>query len=370
MRHKKEVIVSVKHCKDYSAQHLKPVVKQILSDCTFNPHGKTILIKPNLLAPHNPEEAITTNPKIIAELCKILKKNKCKIIIGDSSSHDTHLAIKKCGIEKLSKYAQIINFDSETKIKINKKGKILKSFYIPKILKQADIVISFAKLKTHGLTKMTGAVKNLYGCIPGRTKEEYHSLANTEEKFCNLLLDIYEEIRPEFCIIDGIEAIEGEGPGATGKKKKAGVLIASKNCIAADIIAARIMGFKENEVLTNKFAIKRGLFNDSMKIMGKVKNLNFDRRSSALIGNLLSLAPLLGKPKILFNHSKCIKCGLCAKKCPVGAIKLSPYPIWNKKKCIRCLCCVEVCPQAAINSRDPLFRTIAKYLYFKIKRVD
>lgn len=363
--------VIIEKCKSYDSKKVQIALKKILGELDFNPKNKKILIKPNFLAAHNPKEAITTHPLMIQELCKILGKEN-EIFIGDSSSHDTQLALEKCGAQKLSRYAKIINFDKETKVKILTKGrgKILENFYLPKIVLEADIVISFAKLKTHGLTNMTGAIKNLYGCIPGRTKEYYHALAAKEKNFCNLLLDIYQEIKPQLAIIDGIIGLEGEGPGATGKRKEAGVIIASKNCVAADIIAARIMGFKDKEILTNELAKKRKLFQGELKIIGKLENLNFKKPKSHSIGWLTGLAGLLGKPKLHFSQELCIKCGLCEQKCPVGAINLEPYPIWDKNKCIRCLCCVEVCPKAAITKKEPFLRTLGKTLYFKIRKIS
>jgi uncharacterized protein (DUF362 family)/Pyruvate/2-oxoacid:ferredoxin oxidoreductase delta subunit len=362
--------VCIINCNSYDKKKISAELRKSLQQINFNPKNKKILIKPNLLAPHSPKQAITTNPVIIEEFCKLMKENNCELIIGDSSSHDTHKALKKCGIKKLAKYAKIVNFDKEDKIKINVNGNILKQITLPKILKQVDLIVSLAKMKTHSLTKMTCGVKNLYGCIPGRIKESLHSFAPGESKFSHLLLDIYQEIQPSLCIIDGIEAIEGDGPGATGKKKNAGVIIVSKNCIASDIVASKIMGFKENEILTNRYANERKIFNSEIKIIGKLENLNFKKPSSSLVGNLIALAPFLGKPKLIFNKQKCIKCGLCAKKCPVGAIILKPYPIWQKDKCIRCLCCIEVCPKAAISEKDPFLRDLAKKIFFKIKKID
>ena len=165
--------VSVIKCNSYKKEIVKKALKESLNLINFKFHkGMKILIKPNLLLPCKPEKAITTHPVIIEELCKILSKHKAEIHIGDSASNNTNLALEVCGIRGLEKYAKIINFESEEQkiVQIDKVGKVL----LPKILFDVDLVINLAKMKTHSLTGVTLCIKNLYGCIPGRLKEEYH----------------------------------------------------------------------------------------------------------------------------------------------------------------------------------------------------
>jgi ferredoxin len=231
------------------------------------------------------------------------------------------------------------------------------------------LAINTCKLKTHTLTKLTGAVKNLYGSIPGGVKQMYHRDAKGEKNFSNLLVDIYQNIKPELNIMDAVIAMEGEGP-SSGKPKNVKLLLASKNAIALDIAASELMGYSPKKIFTIKEAVKRKLGNYNIKIVGdlkKIPNLKFEKPSS--FKRVMVNAFLIGmtREKIIVDKDKCVKCGLCAEKCPMKAISLNPYPIINPRKCIRCFCCIEVCPQHAIHLRDNIPRKTAK-LVRKIKK--
>ncbi len=366
-RQKKE-IVSIVKCNSYNNSEVKKALLASFKNINFNfKKGLKVLIKPNILAPEPPEKAINTHPAIIEEICKILKEKKAKIYIGDSSGSNTELAFKKSGISKLKKYGKIINFETEKKkfFYFNKK---FNRVYFPKILFQVDLIINVAKLKTHGLTRATLCIKNLYGCIPGKLKENYHRLAPSPKEFSKLLLLIYNKIKPELNIIDGVIGLEGEGPASGGKPIKSKLLLMSRNALAADIIASEIMGFKAREIPTNRLGKMK---KKNIEVMGNGKNikLNFIKPTSFDISFLLWINKLLPKPKIKFNHNKCTKCGLCKKKCPVKAIEMKPFPEADMKKCIRCLCCVEVCPyDAPYVEYHPAVQIMKKIFKF-LKRI-
>ncbi|MEK6820684.1 MAG: DUF362 domain-containing protein [Nanoarchaeota archaeon] len=343
-RREKEMIkVSVVKCNSYDKREVKKALLSSLKNINFElKENQKVLIKPNVLAPEPPEKAIDTHPVIIEELCKILKQKKADICIGDSSGTDTDSALKVSGISRLKKYGKILNFEREKK-KIFYFSRKFNRVYLPEIALKSDLVINVAKMKTHGLTKVTLCIKNLYGCIPGKLKENYHRLAPSPREFSKLLLFLHEKIKPELNIIDGIIGLEGDGPSAGGKLIKSKVLLASKNALAIDVVASEIMGFKSREIVTNKLGrMKR----KNIEVVGNGKNirLSFEKPSSFSIPLLLWMSNLLPKPRIKFDKSKCKKCGICRKKCPAKAITLSPYPEVNNRKCIRCLCCIEVCP--------------------------
>ncbi|MBU1136273.1 MAG: DUF362 domain-containing protein [Nanoarchaeota archaeon] len=358
----KKEIVSVVKCNSYKPREIKKALKQSFKNLEFDfKQGLKILIKPNILMPAKPSAHITTNPTLLKELCKILKNYNSKIIIAESSAYNTDKAFKVSGIEKACRnYAKILNLEKTKKVQIEIPNK-LKKLMLPKILFDVDLIINVAKLKTHSLTKLTCCVKNQYGFIIGESKSSFHKIFTKLKDFSDLLLDINEKIKPELNIIDGVIGLEGNGPGTSGSPIKTGIIISSKDPIAADIVAAKTIGFKENQIPFLKRAKKRNLFNKEIEIIGE-KNFKKNYKKPDTFSNSLTRAflNLLGKPKINFDYEKCIKCGLCAKKCPTKAINLNPFPECNHKKCIGCLCCAEVCPVAAPYLKDSLLRRFIK----------
>ena len=196
--------------------------------------------------------------------------------------------------------------------------------------------------------------------IAGAKKQYYHKIAPSKEKFAELLLELYQKVKPDFTIVDAVIGMEGEGPSA-GKPKKTGLILASENQIALDLVACDIIGFKRESVLTNKLALKE--FKEKINILGKKHRIKYKPPSEYDIKKVLSLLYILiPKTKITVNKKICIKCHSCEKRCPVKAIKLKPFPVIDKKKCIRCFCCIEVCPVHALYLKIHLLRKLFIYL--------
>lgn len=359
--------VSVLKCTGYDIEKIYKVIKQSLKNIEFEtPKNKKVLLKPNVLGQKKPETAIDTHPAVLDALCRLLKENNNEIWIGDSAGIASYGGTKKafevCGIEDVAKKhkAKLISFEAskERKKIIDNEAKIIKKFILAKEPFMADLIINVPKLKTHVLTKFTGAVKNMFGCVPGGGKSEKHALAPNEDMFSNLLLDIYQNVKPHLSIMDAIIGLEGDGPGSAGKPKKVGLIIASKDAVALDIVASRIIGYDPLDIKTIKFAIERGLSPKirEVDVIGE-KNIKINFKKPTAKAQLASNLP---KPivKFIFNlastkpylkKNKCKRCGICAKVCPVKAITLNPYPKFNRKKCILCYCCHENCPYNAIK---------------------
>lgn len=350
----KEKVAIVK-CESYKQKEVDRAVSEALKLINFEFfEGMKVLIKPNVVGcfPKN-QIAITTNPSVIEAVCKILKKKRCRIFIGDSPFTNPKCAFEKSGIDKIArKYGQMVIFEQEEMIKIHdKNARVLKEFEIPKILKEVDLIINMPKLKTHTLMRYTGAIKNLYGVIPGGLKQRLHNEARGEKKFSKLLVDIYQNILPKLTIMDAVIGMEREGPTA-GNPKKAGLIIASRNAVSLDVAATKIIGFEPKKVCMIKEAVKRKLANYNFEIAGmeKLPIINFRKPTSYQMTKTKKLMGKLFREKpIVVDRVRCERCGMCMKHCPGGAITLIPYPEFNRKKCIRCFCCIEICPQHALS---------------------
>jgi len=353
---KEKVKVSVVKCKTYRAKEVdKAVAKSLRFAGIEIPKNKDVLIKPNIVGSFKKNKiAITTHASVVEAVCKLLKKNNCKIFIGESSFMNTDVAFVDSGIEKVAKkYGKKIIFErDELFLKKDRKAKVLKKFHFPRIVEHVDVVINMPKLKTHQLTKFTGGIKNLYGLIPGGMKQKLHGKAPSEKKFSKLLVDVYQNVKPEINIMDGVVGMEGKGP-TSGEVKKVGFILASKNTVSLDVASSLLMGYKPKKIFAIKEAVKRKLGSFKFELVGlkKLPNLNFKKPVVREKISRRILKKFKQKP-IVVDEKKCIKCGLCRKKCPVGAITLKPYPVVDEKKCIRCFCCMEICPNHALSLKE------------------
>lgn len=361
---KKQFKVSIVKCVSYNNSEINKALIESLNNIDFElKKGMKILIKPNLLSPSPPEKAITTHPVVIEELCKILKKYDSEIYIGDSSSYNTNQALEVCGIKKLSKYAKILNFEDQPKKFFDiEKNKIP----LPEIIFKVDLIINLAKLKTHAVTKVTLCVKNLYGCIPGKLKQNLHRTILNIKDFNLFLLKLHETISPQLNIIDGVLGLEGEGPGSLGNPIDSKVIIMGRDARAVDIVASELMGFRSEDIFTNKLS-KINKKEIEVDGNGKDIKLKFKKPSTHIIRFLFPIARIFPKPKIKFNNKKCNRCLICEENCPVKAIKINPLQKCDHKKCINCLCCTEMCPNGAVYLQEHWTKRTIKNMIQKLK---
>jgi len=367
--------VSIVDCKSYNQKEVDKAVKEAIDKIRFKIKPKSkVLLKPNVLMAAKPEKSITTHPSILEAVCKILKEKNCKIIIGESFGVITKSAeetFKIVGYDKIAKKynAQLLSFSCDLQKEIkNPKAVFAKKMLLPITLSEVDLIINLPKFKTHTLMVFTGAVKNLFGCIAGGKKQAYHAETKTREKFANMLLDIWMNVKPQLTIMDGVIGMEGNGP-SNGSPVKLDLIMASDNAIALDLVAGDMIGFK-GKILTNNFALKRKLIDKSkIEIKGKIKKLKFKKPSTITIPNWLSsfaLKKVMAYPKVL--EDKCKKCWTCVQVCPVNAMQKKKIPVCDKKVCINCYCCHEMCPYDAIELEKSKFFTFILRIYQKLMK--
>ncbi len=349
--------VAVVKCSDYDEKKVFDAVKKSFELIGFSPkESAKVLIKPNIVGgyPKN-QEAITTHLSVIRGVCEFLRQKNCEILIGDSSFVNTSQHMKTLGIDKLAEeYGKLVIFEKEKLLEFkDENSEFVESVKLPGLFREIDYIINLPKLKTHVLTLFSGAVKNMYGCIPGGMKQVYHNTARGYENFSRLVVDIFQKVIPSVNLMDGI--IGMEGPGSTaGEPKKAGILLASKNAFALDIAGCKIISINPEEVAMLKEGIKRNLYSEwKFDLVGveKLPEIKFKKPHEKEMQE--GLAKVFPERDVLVNREKCIKCGICTKRCPVNAITMNPYPMIDYKKCIRCFCCAEVCPQHAMEIQSP-----------------
>jgi len=362
--------ISIVKCDNYESAKVQQAIREALGllggIANFVKPNSRVLVKPNLLMSKGPECGITTHPEIVRAVIRILKEINCKVIVGDGPSvwgqyiENVDEVYAVTGIKKvcLDEDVRLANFD---------KRRMRDKFPLTAILDECDHLVNLPKFKTHELTLITGAIKNLFGLVSGTYKTELHKNYFAPSEFAKVLVDIYQEAKPDLTIIDGVLAMEGDGPATSGIPRELGLLLCGADCVALDTVVAKIMGITQQEVLTTKEAAMRNLGEgqfSEIKIEGEDIN-KLGVRPFILPKNsakLTSLPPIITK---LFKHLvryypyslvfKCTRCGHCVKVCPKQCIQLNKKSIKiDYSKCIACFCCQETCPAAAIGVKKSL----------------
>lgn len=375
--------VSIVELKTYEDKEARRALLELLAPLgglIWVREGMKIGIKVNLVRGIGPETACCTHPVLVKELARLLAERGAIVTVGDSPGGPfekpfLESVYKGSGINIVRDASAELNYDFEVEEINFPEGIVLKKVPLCSWLLKQDAVINFAKLKTHGLTGLTAAVKNLYGAVPGIRKTELHYSFPKIDEFCNMLIDINECLKPTMSIIDACMCMEGNGP-TSGEPRYMGALLASKNQYFLDLVAARLINLQNREAATVFYQIERGLSpesEDELNIIGDYKKFIIEDFKTLSIGNearlfagksiiLNYLAEKLLSPRPRVDKDACIGCGLCADHCPMDTIEIKNkkakiYP----KNCIRCFCCQEFCPRAAISSeRSPLAKLLIK----------
>ncbi len=354
--------VFIDKCDDYEKSY--KVVQEAFDSLggieRFVEKGEIILVKPNLLKGASPEDAVTTHPDFITAVVKLLEEEEVNVVIADSPAGRTSEGklkkhYEKSGWLKVEEETEAVLAYEFGKTNIGvPKGNVKKSFELMELVEEVDGIINLPKLKTHSLTVFTGAVKNLYGLVPGLAKAAYHGQFMKLNDFGRMLLDLERAVETRISIMDGILAMEGSGPSG-GEPVELEAVLASKDPISCDYAACELAGIPIQKVPT---LTEADIDFDSIEYVNR-KPSSFDQdlkyppggsqpvRIPNFLAGLFSNF-YLDRPELLME--RCTKCWACEEMCPKDAIKRKDYgPKISWWKCIRCYCCKEVCPVEALD---------------------
>jgi len=372
-------LVALERCGDYDVANVAHALERALSPFggmgTFVRPGQRVMLKVNLLNKNEPEKAVTTHPALVRAVVRAVKAaGASDVAIGDSPGGRTTTASARSLFEvsgmaaaAAEEGARLVLLDDDVVRHPSPGGKLYTSFNLGREAIEADVLIDLPRLKTHGFMQMTGAVKNLFGCIPGLEKAQFHVKVPDRDDFADMLVDLLLACRPALSIMDAVIGMEGEGPSA-GNPKQIGALLVSPDAMALDVVAAAIAGFDPMEVYTIAAAQRRGLGPrdvDEVEIAGadwrEIAPESFAHPARDITAGMpprlrkwararVSSKPVLGRP------TDCTGCRTCEKDCPVKAIRVeSGRPSFDYDACIRCYCCQELCPEHAIDLKTPWF---------------
>lgn len=380
--------VVIKDCATYELRQLKEQINagiELLGGWgQFVSPGMKVLLKVNLIGPKAPDSGAVTHKELVRALVQILKAQGCDVWIGDSSGGaiagiaPTARSFVVSGLKDVAEEegAVIKNFDKEGVVEVTPASGFQSKMYLAKPMFEADLVINLPKLKTHSAGIYTGAVKNLFGCIPGLRKAEYHRLAPNPRDLGLIIADIHQAVKVGLHIMDGIIAMQGEGPTA-GEVYRAGKILFSRDPLALDVVAATMLGMELEDIPLLISARERQLGEsrlDKIKIMGdyeappRLSGFKYPRRyRSSKGGNEKVLQKLIDffKTRPRINLKKCKHCNMCVESCPVQAIQRDSKKI-DYSVCIECMCCHELCQHKAVALKSD--HLLAEVLTYFIRR--
>ncbi len=372
-------VVAIISCKSYDEAEVLSALEKGISllggAAQFVRPGEKILLKLNWLTGDAPEKCVTTHPAVFRAAAKILQQAGAQLTYGDSPGFQSpESAAKKTGCAEVAEQLNIPLADFRAGREAHyREGKQNKKFMIANGVLDSDGVISLPKMKTHAFQRVTGAVKNQFGCIPGALKGEFHVKVPDAFDFAKMLVDLNSFIHPRLYIMDGIMAMEGNGPRG-GDPRAMHVLLLSADPIALDATMCRMMRLDPALVLTNRAGEEMGAGTyreENIRLLGDPIEA-FIAKDYVVNREPEQEAPKKARPAFLKNAitprpvitaERCVRCGICVKMCPVtpkavdwhDGNKNNP-PSYRYERCIRCYCCQELCPERAIQVKVPLLR--------------
>jgi len=326
-----------------------------------------VLIKPNFLSPAKPETAVVTHPLLIRAAAEYVLEKDARPQVSDSPAMGSfERVLKESGTSDALKGlpVELKPFHSSVKINI---GDPFGEIDIAEDALKADFVINLPKFKTHNLMLLTLGVKNLFGCVIGLKKPEWHfKIGNNLEMFSRLIVLIHNTIKPQMTLLDGILAMEGDGPGRGGSPKHAGLLIGSEDAFLLDRTVCYLLGIPPDRVPINRCAREMGYPKNVDREEKPAKILDFRMPGAGIpvtAGKIQDVARRLLISKPVADPTVCPECGACRDVCPASAIKIISRQVeFDYDKCIRCYCCTEVCPHGALHPQEPLLGKLFRKL--------
>jgi uncharacterized protein (DUF362 family)/Pyruvate/2-oxoacid:ferredoxin oxidoreductase delta subunit len=358
--------VSIVRCPDYDQKTVMSSVRRAVDlvggiNAFVNP-GERVLLKPNLLKARPPEAAVTTHPEIVRAVIRLVHEAGGQAMVGDSPGiGDLRRVCERSGILAVVEQEGAVLADFDEAATVKNTGRFQR-FEVARAAIEADAIINLPKFKTHGMTILTGAVKNLFGCIPGKRKVQWHLSTGVDHaSFMGMLVELTRLLKPRLTIMDSVVGMEGNGPGS-GDPRTIGVIMAGQDPVAVDVVCGEIVGVASDALPVVRAAFAAGFGESRLEnilIRGEslsevqVTHFRFPPREHLewkmpewvrrTLKDALTTRPVI-------DDLVCIHCGICQSHCPQKAIAdIDNKLIINYRNCIRCFCCQEFCPSGAIT---------------------
>ena len=380
--------VAIIECRDYKDAKVavEKAVDLLGGWQEFVQTGESIILKPNLLAKCSPEKACTTHPAVFGAVGSLLRDaGYDNLFYGDSPGPglgSVETTAKECGIKAEADALGIplANFDEGSKVAFPE-GHTAKEFVLCEAIREKEAIINICKMKTHQLERITGAVKNIFGAVYGFNKGACHAIYPSAETFARMLADLNRMVKPRLHIMDGVLAMEGNGP-QSGDPTYMNLILASQDPVALDAVFSRLIHLDPELVHTNVYGEKYGVGtwrDENITVLcedGEITveeavvkwgnpdfNVQRGKKFSGSLPFVGSLINLLDRKPII-KKDICVSCGVCIEACPLDEKAISfkgGKPAYNYRKCIKCYCCQEMCPKKAIDVKDTLLSKVASH---------
>ncbi|WP_243358828.1 DUF362 domain-containing protein [Fundidesulfovibrio terrae] len=327
--------------------------------------GKKVFIKPNVLRPARPEEAVTTHPAVLEAVVRCVEaRDPASIVVGDNPGlmgyGANEASFERCGLAEAAR-GHYVNIGADA-VEVPFRQEYGGNVSVSRAVMDADVYISVPKFKTHGLTGVTGAVKNSYGIIPGALKAQLHRLSGGHARFHDLIADVFALRVPDLFVMDAVLGMQGNGPAST-ELRWIGRVLASDNGVALDSVVARMMGADPGKLgfLRRAKALGLGSFDAAdVTLDGELipipdfKLPPLGEEAMAHMGGIQRLLDDRAACRPQADPARCTGCGTCVDQCPAQALELvDGLPVVDAKACIACFCCQEMCPEKAISLKAP-----------------
>ena len=331
--------------------------------------GMRVVLKPNLVMSSKPEQAIITHPAFTAAVGKCVQKAGGRVVIAESPGGPYTPAAMKAMFRATGyrDMAEACGFTLYTDCKSREvtlpQAKRCRELSVVEPFLDRDYLIDLPKLKTHSMVGFSGAVKNLFGTVPGLQKPELHCRFPEREPFSEMLCDLCHFLGPDLSLMDGIWAMEGNGPTG-GQRRDLHVIAGSESPWALDVAAASLVGLEPEKITMLWEGHERGygpldlseleLVGDPMETLLAPDFLKAEASSTDFIDRLPKFlrpaAKKLATPYPRIDKKRCVGCGKCAESCPQHTISLRDgKAVIRYQNCIRCFCCHEMCPKHVVQ---------------------
>lgn len=340
---------------------VRGAVERVFQRFPLDCSGKRVVIKPNVLRASQAVEGIVTHPAVLrAVVEKVESLGPASLVVGDNpglfSYGANEAAFEQTGLMAAAGgHYRNIGLDA---VPVPFQREYLDTVTVSRAILDADILISLPKFKTHGLTVMTGAIKNSYGILPGAQKARLHKIAGSPAQFHELVVAVYRLRVPDLFIVDAIVGMQGNGP-ASPDLRDIGLILAGDNGVAVDAVIATMMGVDPGRLGFLRRAAADGLGSWRLAdihvdgVLSLLPDFQLPPLGGEALQNNAAVQEMLESKSRLTPQADpegCTGCGTCVEQCPAEALTLmDALPEVDMTRCVTCFCCQEMCPEKVMR---------------------